>query len=57
MFFEQKDELIKKIDFFRDNKDWYEKEGHPYTLGIALHGPPGTGKSQTITNLISSFMS
>lgn len=48
MFFEQKDELIKKIDFFRDNKDWYEKEGHPYTLGIALHGPPGTGKTSVI---------
>ena len=48
LFFDMKDELIKKIDFFRDNRSWYEKEGHPYTLGIGLHGPPGTGKTSVI---------
>lgn len=48
IFFDKKKELIRKIDFFRDNKNWYNKEGHPYTLGIALHGPPGTGKTSVI---------
>ena len=48
IFFEKKKEMMRKIDFFRDNKKWYEKEGHPYTLGIALHGPPGTGKTSVI---------
>ena len=48
LFFENKDNLIKKIDFFTNNKDWYDKEGHPWTLGIGLSGPPGTGKTSII---------
>ena len=48
IFFDQKEDLLKKIDFFRNNKDWYESEGHPHTLGLALHGPPGTGKTSVI---------
>ena len=48
MYFESKDKLLEKIDFFVNNKEWYEKEGLPYTLGIALHGKPGTGKSSII---------
>ena len=36
IFFDKKEELISKIDFFNNNKEWYEKEGHPYTLGITL---------------------
>jgi len=48
LYFDEKDNLIKKIDFFMNNKEWYEKEGHPYTLGIGLSGPPGTGKTSII---------
>ena len=48
LYFDEKDKLIKKIDFFINNKDWYEREGHPYTLGIGLSGPPGTGKTSII---------
>jgi hypothetical protein len=47
-FFEQRSELNAKIDFFKNNKDWYKKMGIPYTLGIILHGPPGTGKTSII---------
>lgn len=47
-FFEERTELIKKIEFFKNNKDWYKKMGIPYTLGIILHGPPGTGKTSII---------
>jgi hypothetical protein len=48
LFFENKEALIKKIQFFNNNKDWYDKEGHPWTFGIGLSGPPGTGKTSII---------
>lgn len=48
LFFENKDKFIKQIDFFRDNEDYYNKYGIPYTLGISLEGEPGTGKTSII---------
>lgn len=45
MYFDGKKELLTKLDFFLENRDWYYKKGIPYTLGIGLHGPPGTGKT------------
>ena len=48
LFFDKKKHLINKINFFINNKKWYEYEGHPYTFGLGLHGPPGTGKTSII---------
>ena len=48
LFFDDKKRLQDKIDFFVCNKSWYDYEGHPYTFGIGLHGPPGTGKTSII---------
>lgn len=48
IFFEQKDELIKCIDYFRDNKKWYSDKGIPHTLGLLFYGVPGCGKTSTI---------
>ena len=48
VFFPQKEALIKRLDFFRDNKLWYKNRGIPYTLGLLLHGVPGCGKTSTI---------
>jgi len=48
LFFEDKKILINKLDFFVNNKNYYEREGHPYTFGLGLHGPPGTGKTSII---------
>jgi ATP-dependent 26S proteasome regulatory subunit len=45
LFFPEKREIIDKINFFLHNREWYEKMGIPYTLGIGIHGPPGTGKT------------
>jgi hypothetical protein len=45
MFFEGKSDVMNKIQFFLENKSWYYENGIPYTLGIGLHGPPGTGKT------------
>jgi hypothetical protein len=51
MFFENKDVLLEKIDFFIKNREWYENKGIPWTCGIGLHGPPGTGKTSFIKAL------
>ncbi len=48
LFFDDKKKLISKLNFFINNKDWYDYEGHPYTFGLGLHGPPGTGKTSII---------
>lgn len=51
LFFDGKKEMLDTINRFRDGEEWYRKHGHPYTLGIGLHGPPGTGKSSLIKAL------
>ena len=48
LFFDGKEELMERIQFFLNNKDWYCKIGIPYSIGIGLHGPPGTGKTSLI---------
>lgn len=51
MYFNNRDLILSKVDFFLKNKDWYFKNGVPYTLGICLHGVPGTGKTSFIKAL------
>ena len=48
LFFKGKSDIIYKLDFFINNKQWYYEMGIPYTIGIGLHGPPGTGKTSLI---------
>jgi len=53
VFFENKREVLQKIDFFLNNREWYDRFGIPYTLGIGLYGPPGTGKTSFIKALMN----
>ena len=47
-FFDGKKDIVNSINSFLNNKEWYYDKGVPYTLGIGLHGPPGTGKTSVI---------
>lgn len=40
-------EIKKRIDLF-NNVEWYKLRGLPRTLGLLLHGIPGTGKTSVI---------
>ena len=48
VFHERQQELKQRVEFFLTRKDWYDKRGIPHTLGLLLHGTPGTGKTTTI---------
>lgn len=52
-FFPDIKEVVEKIDFFLNNRDWYEKKGLPWTLGIMLSGIPGSGKTSFIKSLMN----
>jgi SpoVK/Ycf46/Vps4 family AAA+-type ATPase len=42
------DVVRERVDLFVNHPEWYERKGIPHTLGVLLHGPPGTGKTSLI---------
>jgi ATPase family associated with various cellular activities (AAA) len=54
MFFENKESVIHKLNFFLNNKKWYYDMGIPYSIGFGLYGPPGTGKTSFFKCLANS---
>lgn len=47
--------IVKDIEHFHLNREWYGKMGIPYRKGYLFHGPPGTGKTSLVTGLSSYF--
>jgi DNA replication protein DnaC len=41
-------EVEERVNFFLNNKDWYDERGIPYQLGLLLSGVPGSGKTSII---------
>jgi hypothetical protein len=52
-YFQEMETVLKKIDFFLNNKAWYLAKGIPYNLGILLYGVPGCGKTRFIKQLMN----
>lgn len=47
-FFVDKDILLKRIGYFMEHEELYNKRGVPYSMGILMHGVPGCGKTSCI---------
>jgi AAA+ superfamily predicted ATPase len=41
-------EVEERVNFFLNNKGWYDERGIPYQLGLLLSGVPGSGKTSII---------
>ncbi len=41
-------DIKSRLDFFLNNKNYYEQIGIPYTYGMLFHGKPGCGKTSMI---------
>ena len=52
-FFNDKDLIVQKINWFLTNPKWYQEKGIPYTLGFLLWGEPGCGKTGFIKALMN----
>lgn len=39
------DEVLAAMEFWRWNEEWFRARGIPWRMGVALIGPPGTGKT------------
>ena len=48
VYFAECAHLRRRLDFFMNRKDWYDRKGIPHTLGIVMYGEPGCGKTSTI---------
>jgi hypothetical protein len=55
LFGPEVDIIKKRVNFFKNNKKWYDDKGIPYTLGILMSGQAGAGKTSTIKCLANEL--
>ena len=48
VFGETASRIFESVKFFQNNREWYEKNGVPYQLGMMFSGVAGAGKSSCI---------
>lgn len=53
IFFPGKEKFLDNMDFFINNKTFYQKIGRPYRNIILSHGEPGCGKTSIILGLLT----
>ena len=51
----KKEKILEDIDYFKNNKEDYEKFSVPYKRNYLLYGPPGTGKTSLIYAIASKY--
>jgi hypothetical protein len=40
--------VMSRLQWFLQNREWYDRKGIPYSFGLLLHGTPGCGKTSII---------
>lgn len=48
-------DIVRQVELFLKNEEYYMIRGIPWRLGISLEGPPGTGKTTYATGLAGLF--
>lgn len=51
IFFEDKEQLLYRLNYFLKNNNEYLRKGIPYNLGLLFYGDPGCGKTSCIKAL------